>query len=497
MSRRYRFGPIEQRPVIGPLRTGQFAVIAVAALLGIGALYVLRSIVGLVVALLALAGATALIAVPVEGRTGEEWAPLLGRWALRRRAAGRGYRTAAPGAGTRIDPDGEARHETALPPELSGLELLAVPYGGGEVGVIRDPRQGTYTAALAVRGGAFILRDAVEQERALAAWGEVLASSARDGSPVRRVQWLEQTAPQAGDDLAAHFQANRDRAVPLRSDLVQSYVELVESSAPSSTEHEVLVAVQVSERRAARELRRLGGGTEAGCELALREAEGLAGRLADADVSVSGLLRPRQYAAQLRDAYDPFGRHGRERLTLADPGREGVEPALMGPAAAEESWAHYRSDSAWHTTWWICSWPRSEVGPMFLVPLLMAAGTLRTVAVTIEPVPHSVAMRRAESAQTAEVAEEVARRRQGYLTTARTRRRAQAVSRREEELAEGHAELRFSGWLRTSHRALPELERAEGGVEHAAALARLGLQRAYGEQAAAFANTLLLCRGLK
>jgi hypothetical protein len=169
----------------------------------------------------------------------------------------------------------------------------------------------------------------------------------------------------------------------------------------------------------------------------------------------------------------------------------------MGPAAAEESWAHYRSDSAWHTTWWISSWPRSDVGPMFLVPLLMAAGVLRTVAVTIEPVPYSVAMRRAEAAQTAEVADEIARARQGFVTTARTRRRAQAVSRREEELADGHAELHFSGWLRAAAPSLAELERAEGDVEHAAALARLGLQRAYGEQAAAFANTLLLAGGLR
>jgi hypothetical protein len=497
MSRRYRFGPIERRPLVGPLRTGQFVVLAVGAAVGLLALYALRSLIGMVVALGLLGAATVVIALPIEGRTAEEWAPVAARWALRRRAAGEGWRSASAAAGTRVDAEGEARHELSLPPELAGFELLAAPYGGGEVGVMRDARAGIYTAAVAVQGGPFILRDPAEQERALDAWGDVLASTARDGSPVRRVQWLEQTAPALGDELAAHFQRGRDRAVPLESDLVRSYVELVESAAPSATEHEVLIAVQIDERRGGRELRRRGGGARAACELALREAEGLAERLAMADVTVSGLLRPRQYAAHLRDAYDPFGRRGRERLALADPGREGVEPALMGPAAAEESWAHYRSDSAWHTTWWISSWPRSDVGPMFLVPLLMAAGVLRTVAVTIEPVPYSVAMRRAEAAQTAEVADEIARARQGFVTTARTRRRAQAVSRREEELADGHAELHFSGWLRAAAPSLAELERAEGDVEHAAALARLGLQRAYGEQAAAFANTLLLAGGLK
>jgi hypothetical protein len=133
---------------------------------------------------------------------------------------------------------------------------------------------------------------------------------------------------------------------------------------------------------------------------------------------------------------------------------------------------------------------------MFMLPLLMGSGSMRTIAVTIEPIPYSQAMRRAEAAQTAEIAEEMQRSRQGYATTARTRRRAESVSRREEELADGHAELRVRGTIRVSRGSLDDLERAEGPTEHAAALARLGLQRLYGEQAAAFADTLLLAGGL-
>jgi hypothetical protein len=496
VRRRYRFGPIERRAVFGPLDSTQAIVLGVAAVLALAAFALLGGVAGLGAALLCLVAAFAAISVPVEGRTAEEWAPAVLRWCSRRLRGTTSYRSSAPRSGTRFAGGAEPTHDLSLPAELSGLELLPVPYAGSEVGVMRDAKAGTYTIALAVRGGAFALRDPEEQERALDGWADVLASTARDGSPVRRIQWLEQTSPEPGDDLVAHFQRHRDRAVPLDSDLVRSYMELVEGAAPTSTEHEVLIAVQISEKLGGRELRRLGGGVGAACELALREAESLAERLSLAEISVTGLLRPRQYAAHLRDAYDPFGRAGRERLAVTDPAREGVEPALMGPAAAEESWSHYRTDSAWHTTWWISSWPRSEVGPMFMAPLLMGSGSLRTVAVTIEPVPYSQAMRRAESAQTAEVVEEVQRSRQGYVTTARTRRRAEAVSRREEELADGHAELRISGWVRASRARREELERAEGPIEHAAALARLGLQRAYGEQAPAFANTLLLAGGL-
>ncbi len=365
-----------------------------------------------------------------------------------------------PGA-LAVGGEGEAEHEASLPPELAGVELLAVPYGSEQVGVIEDRREGTFTAALAVRAGAFAMRDGAEQERALDAWGAVLASCARDGSPIRRLQWLEQTVPGQGDELAAHFQAQRDRAVPLDSEVVRSYIELVESAAPQTTEHEVLIALQIDQRRGARELRRLGGGVEAACELLLREAESLAERLTIAEVSVSGLLRPRQYAALIRDAFDPFGRQARTRATLGQDGREGVEPALMGPLADESSWSTYRTDSAFHATYWIASWPRSDVGPMFMAPLLMQTSALRTVAVTIEPVPYSLAMRRAEAAQTAEVAEEINRSRQGFMSTARIRRRQQAASRREEELADGHAEMRWAGYVRTSARSPEELERAE------------------------------------
>lgn len=495
-GRRYRFGPLEQRAVVGPLRIGQVAIMAAGAAAGLAALYSLQSSFGLLVGLAALSLAVAAICIPIEGRTAEEWAPVLGRWALRRRRAEAGFRSTSPTAGTRIGAAGEAAHELSLPPALAGLEMLAVPYGSEQIGVIADRRLGTFTAAMAVRASSFALRDAAEQERALDAWGDVLASCAREGSPVRRLQWVEQTLPGQGDVLAAHFQSQRDRTVPFESDLVRSYVELVESAAPQTTEHEILIALQIDQRRGTRELRRLGGGTEAACALLLREAEGLAELLTVAEVEVSGLLRPRQYATTIRDAFDPFGRQSRSRATLGQPGREGVEPALMGPLADETSWSSYRTDSALHATYWIASWPRSDVGPMFMAPLLMQTSALRTVAVTMEPVPYSVAMRRAEAAQTAEIAEEINRNRQGFASTARIRRRQQAASRREEELADGHAELRCVGWVRASARP-EDLEQSKSAVEHGAQLARLGLQLVYGEQDTAFPNTLPICWGLR
>ncbi|HEY2333642.1 MAG TPA: SCO6880 family protein [Solirubrobacterales bacterium] len=496
-ERRYRFGPLEQRSVIGPLRAGQVAILAVAALIGLGCLYTLHSFLGMFVAIAALSIATAVIFLPVGGRTVEEWAPVVLRWIIRTRRSGGKYRSSAPSAGVRAGEDGERTYEPSLPPELEGLDLLSVPYGSEEIGVMRDRREGTYTAAIAVRGGAFALRDSAEQERALYGWGDVLASCARDGSPIRRLQWIERTVPGQGDDLASYMQEKRDRSVPLDSNLVRSYIELLESAAPVTQEHEVLLALQIDQRRGGREVKRLGGGDEGACELLLREAEALAQRLATAEITVFGLLRPRQYAEVIRDAFDPFGRQGRARAALGDPEREGVDPAMMGPLAEAAGWSHYRTDSAYHCTYWVSSWPRSAVGPTFLAPLLMQGSALRTVSVTIEPIPYSTAMRKAEMAQTAEVAEELSRQRQGFMTTARIRRRQEASSRREEELADGHAQLRVAPFI-TAYNQTPELlERTKSDVEHGAQLSRLELQPLYGEQDAGFANTLPLCRGLR
>jgi hypothetical protein len=168
----------------------------------------------------------------------------------------------------------------------------------------------------------------------------------------------------------------------------------------------------------------------------------------------------------------------------------------MGPYAEQTGWSHYRTDSALHTTYWVSSMPRSDVGPTFLAPLIMQSSVVRTVSVTIEPIPFATAMRKAEMASTQDIAEEMTRRDQGFLTTARDRRQQEAVSRREEELSNGYAEMRFAPFVTVSARPR-DLEQAKGEIEHAAQLARLELQPMYGEQDAGFTNTLPLCRGLR
>jgi hypothetical protein len=71
------------------------------------------------------------------------------------------------------------------------------------------------------------------------------------------------------------------------------------------------------------------------------------------------------------------------------------------------------------------------------------------------------------------------------------------VSRREQELADGHADVRFSGYITVTADNPEALAEACGEVEHAAGQSRLELQRCDGEQELTFSYTLPMGRGLK
>jgi hypothetical protein len=72
----------------------------------------------------------------------------------------------------------------------------------------------------------------------------------------------------------------------------------------------------------------------------------------------------------------------------------------------------------------------------------------------------------------------------------------EAALRREAELAAGHGEVRFSGFVTVSGRTEDELRHGCQELLQHAAVARIDLRRLYGRQAEAFTYTLALARGL-
>jgi hypothetical protein len=383
------------------------------------------------------------------------------------------------------------------PPNLAGLSILAAEQteGGARIGVVKDGPNNTYTAAVAVRGTAFALLSAADQQQRLSGWANVLSGLATAGSPVSRVQWLERTAPSDSDALGRYF-AEQSVLAPHHPS-VRSYLQLVDEAQPVTQQHEAFVVLQISAKRSYKAIRKAGGGDVGACAVTIRALEGLVDLLYDADLHVEGVLPPRLYARAIRTGFDPGARVGMSRIGAADPNREGAPPHEAFPHATETTWNHFRADGAFHTTYWIAEWPRVAVGPDFLAPLLLRTRSVRAVSVVMEPVDPHRSAREVEAAVTRDEANRTIREQRGFTTTARRARQEDAVRERESELAVGHTEYRFSGYVTVTGSSEEELERACGEIEQRASQSRVSLRRLYGEQDVAFTTTLPLARGLR
>lgn len=484
----YRFGPLERRGLLGPVRVGQAAAVGVGALLAVVLLDQAPSASGAAAALALFAASIALAVAPVASRTVDEWAPIVVTFAIRRVGRGGRFRSPIPSRG--MLGGARAVAQPATPPALRGARVVEVAYRDRRIGAVSERGGRWLTAVLACRVAAFSLLDTEAQERRLARWGLVLSGAA--STPIRRIQWVERTAPAQGDELARWLHAERDPTVPLRgTPMIESYLELIGTTARVTQEHEILLAVQIDARRTRER------GAEPGLQALLEETERVAQGLEAAEVTVAGALSPGQLSRALRTAFDPYARAELAALETADTTRDGLAEPNAWPLGADEGWDHYRSDGAVHATYWIAGWPRVDVSPMFMDALLGRSSTVRTVAVTFEPIAPGRSTREIEAAVTRDRADHELRRRFGQSETARQRQAHDATVRREAELAAGHAEVRLSGFVTVSARDRDDLRRASAEVLEHAARARLELHCMYGQQAEAFTFTLPLCRGLE
>jgi hypothetical protein len=496
----YRFGPLERRGVFGAVRAGQAAALGLGALVAIAVLDMLPSASGVLMAASWFASVTALALIPIGRRTFDEWLPVLGRFTARRLSGRATVRSGVPtrGSAIRIPPralhDGSAQApaEPAAepPPSLAGIRIIDATYRDRQIGVLDERAGKRLTSVLACRVVAFSLLDPEAQERRLARWGLVLSGAAN--TAIRRLQWIERTAPAQGDELARWLHAQRDPAVPLRgTPMIESYLELIGTSARVTQEHEILIALQVDARRVRER------GKDAVLRALVEATERVAHGLEAAEVTILGALSSGQLSRALRTAFDPYARSEIAVLEAAEPDRDGLTETNAWPLGTHEAWDHLRSDGALHATYWIGGWPRVEVSPMFMDALLGRSSTVRTVAVTFAPLSPERSTREVEAAVTRDHADRELRHRFGQSETARQRQAQEATVRREAELAAGHAEVRLAGFVTVSGRDRDDLRRASAEVLEHAARARLELHRMYGQQADAFTFTLPLCRGLR
>jgi len=307
-----------------------------------------------------------------------------------------------------------------------------------------------------------------DQERFLDAWGQVLAGTAGQGSAVRRVSVIQRQVPDASNEAQEWIAAHpSDVDMMMRKD----YAELIDQMGAAAATSEVLVGIT--------------------CEIPLRtnvdplvlEAEQFCARMETAGFVMSPLSAGR------------FGAYLASVLTgtpLANT--PSSDPAETGPLATEETWSTLRLDGRIHKTYVLAAWPRVQVGPTFLEPLLTTpiANAIRTTAIHFEPVPSDRAMKKARTGVTAAEMAMSRKAEKSITVTSADRQVQEHALRREQALTYGHAEHHLMALTSISVETEVAMERATRTLEHAASKSNVVIKPAYATQGKAFAAMLPL-----
>jgi hypothetical protein len=499
----FRLGPRSTRGLFGYITATQGIAAGGGAVIAIGLLAGSHSVLALVVAIVVAVAGVAVAFWPVANRTVAQWAPVHLAYAVRALSGAVRWSSPAIGQGVTVDEHGELRYPIALPSVLAGVEIISVRRPGGEVGLLFDRRQRTLCAVLQIRLRAFGLLGDRDQERRLAAFGELQNDLARDGSPVQRIMLLKRTVPRKTNELVTYLKAHCER---MDSTSVRAMFEVIDRSAELSREHEVFFVVQMPAVRMSRSARRRMSEAEqrdrAGAEAA-EQLEGIARHLQAAEIaikSVDGALTPRALARMVKDSFDPFGRLLRDRRDLLAPEQAGLDAAHAWPISTHDFRDRYRADSADHIVWQIQEWPKVPVTAGFLAPLTLRPDLpVHTIAIVMEPIPTRQAMREAERRRVSDEAAAQTRAKMRQLETSEHRARSEQGDREEREIAGGLSSWRWEAYICASVPAGDEdaIEGAVGQIESACTRSFLLPTRLYGEQERAFTWCLPLCRGLR
>jgi hypothetical protein len=453
-ARTYRLEPLDQSGVFLGLGVLQCVILGSGIL---GAVLAISAGAPVPVAAAPLLTAVGVAFGRIGGRAVWEWVPLLVEWSWAGCRRGRRWHAALPLWPT-ADP-------APAPPCLEGLEIVAVDWRAtGDLGAVRDHQRSTLTVAVPVTGPEFVVQPAMEQERLLAGWGDLLAQFAVERSVVAHLAWSDLARP-AGLQEHTTWLDHHDRDTP-HPEAESSYRELLQRGADATTSHEVVVTLTVARDR----LGRQGGDAEDRFSRALvTSVEALLRGLRAAGLTAAEPLDPRALQRLVRLRIAPHAtKQGPLAGRLADR-LQNVVASTAGPLAVESRWHEVRVDAAWHRTWWIGSWPRLAVAPSWLEPFLAAGGITRAMTVVLVPVPTHQSRRRIERDLVKLDSDATTREEKGRRVDARHRRATQALLDREEELVAGYPEVAYAGLVTVS---APSLELLDAHGEIVEQLAR-------------------------
>ncbi|WP_329620120.1 hypothetical protein OG357_05895 [Streptomyces sp. NBC_01255] len=420
------------------------------------------------------AAVAALVAVRRDGRSLIDWAPVVARYAHRRRA-GQTLWLARPVSRPR--PDGVLH----LPGTDASLKVVTPGDSANGAAAVHDPHGQTLTAIARVSSRAFALLDPATQNHNVSAWGRALAGIARTGH-VATVQILERTVPDSGDTLARHWAQYGQADTPVAG---QVYAELVASAGPAAAPHEAYLAISLDLKAAKRLVSQAGGGLNGAFTVMEQTTSSIAQAARSAGLTVTGWLSAREIAAVIRTAYDPKALGALQQWS--ETGRAEADAAASGPVVQVEEYDRIATDSARHATYWVEDWPRTETGAGFLHGLMFTAGVRRTLSLIYVPQGLESALRDVQRKKAAIIADASERSRRGQVDSEADSVEYADVKQRERQLIAGHADVALTGLLTVTAETDALLDAACAQVETAAVTAGVDLRRLLYQQSDAFA----------
>ncbi|MGY4968347.1 SCO6880 family protein [Streptomyces nigrescens] len=406
-----------------------------------------------------------------DGRSLIDWAPILLRYAIRRRT-GQHMWLARPVSRPRTD--------GMLHLPGTDASLRVVTPAKGQSAALHDPREQTLTVIARVSSRAFALLDAPTQNANVAAWGRALASLSRTGH-IRSVQVLERTVPDSGDALNRHWAEHGRPDTPVAGTV---YADLVAAAGPAAAPHEAYLAVALDMKAAKRLISQAGGGLVGGFTVLEQVTATVAQAARNAGLTVTGWLSAKEVAAVIRTAYDPGALSALQQWS--DTGRAEATPAAAGPVVQVEDYDRLQTDSARHATYWVENWPRTESSAGFLHGILFSAGVRRSFSLLYAPQQLESALKDVQRRKATITADAAERRRRGQVDSEEDSVEYADVKERERQLIAGHADVALTGLLTISAESDEQLDAACAQIETAAVSAQVDLRRLHFQQSAAF-----------
>ena len=444
-------------------------VIASIPLLGIGGAFWVAILIGGPLAAASL--------IRHDGFPVVEWVPIGWHYWRRRWTRQSGFRvTATPRAAGKL----------ALPGEEARLLALTAPDGSA---VIHDPWTGGYTAIMRVRSPAFLLLDPETQDAQVSGWGRVQAGLCQSNL-ISRAQVLELCVPDSGDGLRDYFTVHA-KGQNLSDWANENYRELMDVAGPASSRSESLIAITLDSKRCRALIKKSGGGHTGAVKVLAGQRRVIESALGSSSLPIEGWLTVADLAYELRCAYDPAVRPVLDYHPTA-----GRDLSTAGPVAVQEHWDYLRSDSAFHSVLWLTEWPRSQVYPTFLAPLILTPGIDRRLTLLYEPISTAKAMKQVQHDKTELISNAEGKVKLGQVANLADADELADALQREAEINAGHGDMAYAGMVVVSGPTLDDLTLAVGAIRQAAIQANCEARVLAGQQMQAFAAAALpLTRG--